>query len=135
MNDVRVEVHGPIFDVRAERMVDQMLTEVQQEVAEVALFRWRMGAIETFRNPTGRYESHMQVVKRDRDDVVTDGWPGSRLQYGPWLEGVGSRNSPVTRFPGYFNLRKAYNYALQRWRVQAQPIIDKWVGRINEQGG
>lgn len=134
MNDVSVEVHGPIFDGRAGRMVDQMCAEVQQEVAQVALYRWQLGAIETFREPTGRYESHMQVVKRDRDDVVTDGWPGSGLKYGPWLEGVGSRNAPVTRFPGYFNLRRAYNFAVQRWKVQAQPIVDKWLPRMNEEG-
>jgi hypothetical protein len=29
--------------------------------------------------------------------VVTD----TPVVYGPWLEGVGSRNAPTTRFPGY----------------------------------
>jgi hypothetical protein len=27
--------------------------------------------------------------------------------YGPWLEGTGSRNAPVTRFPGYGSFRRA----------------------------
>jgi hypothetical protein len=44
--------------------------------------------------------------------VVSDGgWSGP--VYGPWLEGIGSRNAPVTRFRGYHAFRKA-SEALQR---------------------
>lgn len=130
MTDLRVKVSGPLFDQRADRMVDQMCTEVQQELADVALYRWQLGAEQTFKEPTGRYQESMQVVKRDRDDVVTDQWPASGLEYGPWLEGVGSRNK-TTRFKGYWNLLTAFNYTVQRWKTQAQPIVDQWLGRIN----
>jgi len=130
MTEITVIVHGPLFDGRAGRMVDHMCTEVQQDIAELALDTWQLNAEQTFKEPTGRYQEHMQVAKRDNADVVTDGWPGSGLQYGPWLEGLGSRNR-TTRFKGYWNLKRAYEFAQQQWLTVAQPLVDKWVGRIN----
>jgi hypothetical protein len=134
MTEITVIVHGPLFDGRAGRMVDHMCTEVQQDIAELALDTWQLNAERTFKEPTGRYQEHMQVAKRDNADVVTDGWPGSGLQYGPWLEGLGSRNR-TTRFKGYWNLKRAFETTQRYWRRVAQPRVDKWVAEINEQGG
>jgi len=134
MSEISVIVHGPLFDGRANRYVDNMCTEVQQEVAHLALGRWQLNAETTFKEPTGAYQEHMQVAKRDGADVVTDGWPGSGLQYGLWLEGLGKRNK-TTRFKGYWNLKRAFEFTQQWWRKVAQPPVDKWVGQINEQGG
>jgi len=131
MSDFTVRVSGPFFDVRASRLIDQMCTEMQQEVAHLALDQWQLNAETTFKEPTGRYQEHMQVAKRDGADVVTDGWPASGLQYGPWLEGLGSRNR-TTRFKGYWNLKRAYEYALSNWQAVAQPIVDKWMVKLND---
>jgi hypothetical protein len=130
MTEITVYVHGPLFDGRANRMVDHMCTGVQQEVAHFALDRWQLNAEQTFKEPTGAYQEHMQVAKRDGADVVTDGWPESGLEYGLWLEGLGKRNK-TTRFKGYWNLKRAFEFAQQRWLTVAQPVVDKWVGRIN----
>jgi hypothetical protein len=54
----------------------------------------------------------------------------SNVIYGPWLEGVGSRNEK-TRFKGYFTFRKA----AQKLNDMAQHTVDaavaKLVGRLN----
>lgn len=123
---------GPLFDGRADGMVEQMLTEVKSEIGDVALDRWRLNMIETFRHPSGVYESYAQKVTRDRDVVVNDGYGDTNdLQYGPWLEGVGSRNAPVTVFPGYRNLRRAAQYVWPRVSSYAQSIVDKWMVKLN----
>ena len=41
--------------------------------------------------------------------------------YGPWLEGTGSRNYPVTRFKGYRNWRRV----TQMLEKAAKPIAEK----------
>lgn len=59
---VHAEVHGPLFDQRAGRMVDHLCTEVQQDVAQLALYRWQLGAEQTFKEPTGAYQEDRKSV-------------------------------------------------------------------------
>lgn len=133
MSDVTTNVYGPIFDVRAVRYADNLLTEAKQQIADVALFRWQMNLDGSLQHPTGRYQSELHVVKRDQDEVVNDGWGETNmLPYGPWLEGVGSRNFPVTRFRGYGALRRAAAWTRTQVAAYAQPIVDKWVARLND---
>jgi len=128
-----VNVSGPIFDVRAVRYAGNLLTEVQQEIGDVALWRWQMNLEGSLQHPTGRYQSELHAVKRDQDVVVNDGWGETNtLPYGPWLEGVGSRNAPVTRFAGYRALARAAAWTRTQVVRYAQPITDKWVGRMND---
>lgn len=56
----------------------------------------------SFRAPTGRYWNRVHIERGDGGHVVTDGG----VVYGPWLEGVGSRNN-TTRFKGYSSFRRA----------------------------
>jgi hypothetical protein len=51
----------------------------------------------------GLYESAIHTERSMADHLIITDTP---VVYGPWLEGVGSRNSPVTRFPGYHTFRK-----------------------------
>jgi hypothetical protein len=51
--------------------------------------------------------------------------------YGPWLEGVGSRNSPVTRFAGYHTFRKAGQKLNGEAGVIANVVIKPYIGEIN----
>jgi len=69
-------------------------------------------------------------MRRGSDLVVNDGWPGSGLVYGPWLEGVGSRNA-TTRFKGYFSMRKAANSVAAKAKAIAQPVIDTFTRKAN----
>lgn len=96
---------GPLFDGRAQRYFREFAEELEEEAAE-----WALGHIKDtfhthFKHPTGSYESHVRVRKEFGHAVVTDGgWAGP--VYGPWLEGVGSRNAS-SRFKGYRAFRKA----------------------------
>lgn len=132
MTEVSLEFKGPIFDGRAEEAMRHLVSDVQSEVAKRAEDTWQSYMDASFRtqSPNG-YQSHVNIAKRDKDLVVNDGWPESGLKYGPWLEGVGSRNSPVTRFPGYFALRRAFVQVSGEVGEITKPIVDKYVAEAN----
>lgn len=53
-----------------------------------------------------------------------------RLIYGPWLEGTGSRNR-TSRFKGYGIWRAAASKISARAVAIGQPIVARFVGRMN----
>lgn len=132
MTDISVEFSGPVFDGRAAEAMRRLADEAQKTVADHAETTWRDFMDASFRTQSpGGYQSHVNIARRDKDLVVNDGWPDSGLEYGPWLEGVGSRNSPVTRFPGYFALRRAAEKVEGEVGTITQPIVDKYVHEAN----
>lgn len=108
---------GPLFDGRAEHEIEDYTVHVKEKLAQVthdAILN-RLG--EVIRVNHGVYESRIHIERQVDDLVVTD-YP---IVYGPWLEGVGSRNSPKTRFPGYFTFR----IISQEMDARAQEIADR----------
>lgn len=96
---------GPIFDIRARRAFSDMREELEEEAAEWALDHIKDTYHRRFKNPTGYYESNVRIRNTSSGHEVWDGgWAGP--VYGPWLEGVGSRNQ-TTRFKGYHAFRNA----------------------------
>lgn len=131
MTEVSFNFSGPVFDGRAVDSMARLAAELRTKLAEYAEDTWQSFMDASFRHSTGRYQSHVNIAKRGEDLVVNDGWPESQLQYGPWLEGVGSRNSPVTRFPGYFALRRAAVKVEGEVGEVAAPIVDRYVAEAN----
>lgn len=129
--EINVSYKGPLFDGQAEEAMARMAQEIQSEVAKAAEDTWQSFMDSSFRHSTGAYQSHVNIAKRGDYLVVNDGWPESRLEYGPWLEGIGSRNSPVTRFPGYFALHRAAVMVQGDLDGITQPIVDKYVAEAN----
>lgn len=130
MSDVTLS--GPLFDGRASAWTRDAVKGIQHDVAEHAFDAWNEGMEATFRVNGHVYQSFSHVVDDGPDTLVNDGWGVTNdLPYGPWLEGLGSRNSPVTRFPGYRNLRNAYAITDRAVPDIAQPHIDDLTDRIN----
>lgn len=107
----RTQFNGPIFDMRARRAFSQFRDELEEESAEWALEHIQRTFHTSFKAPTGAYESHVVVRKSPTGHEVWDGGLGGPV-YGPWLEGVESRNR-TGRFKGYHAFRKAA-HALDR---------------------
>lgn len=99
---------GPVFDFRARREFSRFRDELEEESAEFVLDHIQGTFHRSFKHPTGYYESNVRIKNSNE---VWDGGFGGPV-YGPWLEGVGSRNN-TTRFKGYHAFRKAAN-ALDR---------------------
>lgn len=102
---VRGRTSGPLFDHRSTRAMADFADELEEEAAEWAHDHIIGTYHRSFQNPTPIYEFTVRVRKSAGGAEVWDG--GHRgLVYGPWLEGLGSRNA-TTRFKGYWAFRKA----------------------------
>ena len=77
-------------------------------------------------NPTGNYEG---LIAGER---TSSGWrvSDSNCIYGPWLEGVGSRNA-TTKFKGYATFRKVYGEVDAMVVRTVQPAFIKYVNELN----
>lgn len=127
-----VSLSGPFFDGRGRRWTQDAVDQIQHDVAQHALYTWQEGMDGSFQRPTGVYQSFSHMVDDGPDTLVNDGYGVTNdLQYGPWLEGIGSRNSPVTRFPGYHTLQHAYVVTDRAVADIAKPRIDALTTRIN----
>lgn len=116
--DVDVTYRGPLFDGRTQAAIHAGMADAVWEVAKTGRGMLGIEYIKTFKEPTGYYESRTQADRvSDELAVIHD----NDVIYGPWLEGTGSRNYPVTRFKGYANWRRV----TQMLEKAAKPIAEK----------
>lgn len=101
----RLDYAGALFDARGRRIFRQYAQELEEDGAQWALGHVRGTFHRSFRMPTGYYESRVRVHNTSTGYEVWDGGEAGPV-YGPWLEGVGSRNA-TTRFKGYHAFRLA----------------------------
>lgn len=92
---------GPLFDGTAPHILDVGIKAIEEGVAVEGQRRVRQRLGTVLKHPTGHYSSRVVVDLSFKGYEVTD----SGVVYGPWLEGVGSRNSR-SRFKGYSTFRK-----------------------------
>lgn len=96
---------GPLLSRTRRRIAARGYAEdVEKAAAEEAKERVDARLARVIRNPSSPpvYQSKIRVGQVRGRWTVHD---GGRIPYGPWLEGTGSRNYPVTIFPGYFTFR------------------------------
>jgi hypothetical protein len=98
---MEIRTEGPIFDGRAKTILQDYCEHAEEDIAKEGHALLLVAFSQTFRHPTGFYESHVEVKRDNGAHVVTD----NGVVYGPWLEGTGSRNE-TTRFKGYANFRR-----------------------------
>lgn len=121
-----VFVSGPIFDGRARNAAADFCDEAREEIAQQgkAMVLAELGTV--LRHPTGYYESQQTVVPDggDRTKIWDD-----YVIYGPWLEGVGSRNK-TTRFKGYFTYRRTRGVLDRAAGGIAEDVLHRFIGRM-----
>jgi hypothetical protein len=127
-----VITRGPIFNGEADTSLRRACRDVQRKVAQETEHLVKTYGQVRFRYehkpPTGKWLEAVHTESKADYAVVTDGG----IIYGPWLEGIGSRNQ-TTRFKGYRMWRKAYQDMNRSGaRTIAQPIIDRAVARLNK---
>lgn len=117
--ETTVTVTGPLFDGTA----DQVLANAT-EAGSVALAQAGVDAVHSrlrsvLRRPTGRYESLVVAdVSTPTNPRITDGG----IVYGPWLEGIASRNTR-SRFKGYRTFRLVAAELEDKAAAIAGPVI------------
>lgn len=102
MSTTTVRVRGAVFDGRARVLISSGVRTMADAVAQRALDMVQAQLDVVLQNPTGTYQGRLNVRGVNQYAyAVTD----DNCVYGPWLEGTGSRNYPVTRFHGYSTFR------------------------------
>lgn len=125
--NITVQQKGIIFNAAASKAAGQrMTTNIGESIAVegVRRIKARLGTV--LRNPTGYYESQIQVDRRTQYRGITDGG----VVYGGWLEGVTSPNR-TTRFKGYRTFRIVQQELRRDSVVIAQPAVDRYVREMN----
>lgn len=126
---IEVEFRGPLFDGRAERAMQDACADAREDIAAYAEERVLMGTSASFKTRTPYYETRIDTTRVSSEvSLVHD----HGVIYGPWLEGVGSRNSPVTRFGGYHFWRDAKQAVTVRGPQIAEIAVQR---RLPEMGG
>lgn len=107
MIDINVSYHGPIVEGHGTEIVEEFVDDMVWEVAAQGLANVNTVLNASIQQPTPYYETQTtlnwgvysgagaNVIVHDRGIV-----------YGPWLEGIGSRNFPKTSFKGYAAFEK-----------------------------
>lgn len=123
---VEVNVSGPIFDGRADAAVSDFLEEAKDDIGQQAHADVMRLLNANIKHPTPYYETQITTERRGSNVVVHD----RGIIYGHWLEGTGSRNAPVTRFPGYHSFRDATELVLAEAKTLAERVLRRYLRRM-----
>lgn len=93
-------LRGPLFDGAYVGILARGEQAMEHDLSRAGVQRVHQRLNQVIKHKTGRYESHIIETTRGNGRAVTDG----QMIYGPWLEGVGSRNKK-SRFKGYWTFR------------------------------
>lgn len=122
---VGISRSGPLFDGRVGKALDAAADDIEQRTAYfgAALIRSRMDM--TFRRQTPYYRLQNQARRDGAHWKISD----NGVIYGPWLEGIGSRNK-TTRFKGYSNYRRSVQQIQLRMNEIAQGSIGTHLSQV-----
>lgn len=123
--EVDISRHGPLFDGRYAEAIRDYREEAKWEVGSQGLADVQHYLDASIRFPTPYYETQVMVERAGSTVVVHD----RGIIYGPWLEGVGSRNR-TTRFKGYFSFRKATAQLRGQAGAIAEHVLQRFLPRM-----
>lgn len=121
-----VESHGPLFEGNAPAVIGLYLDDVKRQVVGQVVADVHYVLDRRIQHPTPYYETQIVAVQTGHDWTVND----RGVIYGPWLEGVSSRNT-ATRFKGYHAFRESFQESQHYIPVFADRIWRHYDGRVN----
>lgn len=122
-----VKLKGPVVEGRAVPVVHAMAEAALVELADYTRFEVLMQLDRVLQHPTGYYESQ---VRPERVAVDTYSVNDSNVIYGPWLEGIGSRNRDRPGFPGYHTFRTVRGRMERKASEVAEAAVHRMMGAI-----
>jgi len=127
MLSITIVKTGPFFDGRAARLTDQMCDDIEQRVAKIGASMIRSELASKLKIETPYYRLQNEARPDPPGWKISDGG----VIYGPWLEGIGSRNYPVTRFKGYATYRRTFQAIDRRAQTIADYTAREWIPGMN----
>jgi hypothetical protein len=126
IGQVYVSLKGPTVEGLARPMLAAALDTALAEVADYTKYEVSMELSEVLQHPTGYYESQ---IRSERVSAEAFSINDSGVVYGPWLEGISSRNQS-TRFKGYATFRRVKNRMAQKSEAIIGAAISALCGRL-----
>jgi hypothetical protein len=120
-----VTFSGPLWDGRARRAIGDFLDAAAEEVAQQGVNEVKQMLGGVLKNPTGYYERHITTDRQQNGIATTD----SGVIYGPWLEGVSSRNQ-TSRFKGYWTFRTIHRQLMPKVEQIAERVLRTYLHRM-----
>lgn len=128
MPNARIDFKGPFFEAgRRNAVLAKMQRQIEDDVARAAVDLVDALLAAVLKHPTGYYQSRIKARRGSTGMIIDD----SRVVYGPWLEGTGSRNFPVTRFKGYHTFRRAQQILPEKAHAIARRHVSAAVRELN----
>jgi hypothetical protein len=124
---VMVHKQGPLVEGYAEPIVEKLIASAVAEGASYTMHEVLMQLDQVLQHPTGYYESQ---IRAQRVDAETWSVNDTNVIYGPWLEGTGSRNAPVTKFKGYHTFRIVRNRMAQKMKAIVAAHLDRAIKEL-----
>lgn len=118
---------GPLFDGRAAVQLNHACDEINRRVAILGASIIRTELHKVLKVETPYYRLQNEARPDPPGWMIWD----RNVIYGPWLEGVGSRNFPVTRFKGYSTYRRKFRDIDSRAGVIANYTIREFLPGMN----
>ena len=130
---VQIETKGPIFEGKAPAIIERGVHNAIQQLVEMGeqrldlMLRPRPAGVylsvaeaRKGQASTGNYRRNVHGMVTHLHGLITDGG----VIYGPWLEGISSRND-TTRFKGYGSFRRV-GQSLQK---DATGVLEKHISK------
>ncbi|MFE7072711.1 hypothetical protein ACFU96_21775 [Streptomyces sp. NPDC057620] len=121
--DVSSRASGPIFDGRAQRVANAYVNRLERQLADEGRSILLEELDRVLKTQTPFYATRIKVEDGNK---ITD----SRVVYGPWLAGIGSRNYPVTKFKGYDHWYVTRDRLNARKQGIGERLLRRYTGRM-----
>jgi hypothetical protein len=122
-----VTYSGPFFDARYDEAMRRLIAQVEADIADHGRDIVRDALGTSIRVDGPGYAARHVATTTEGDRQIVD----TNALYGPWLEGIGSRNAPRTRFPGYAAFRRSVQKVQERADAYAEPALARFVEEVD----
>ena len=138
--DVKVTTQGPLFTGKAANLMGKAMNSAIREVVQkgeqrlAEQLRPRPAGVylsvsqaQPGKASTGNYRRNISSEFKNQSAMIHD----NDVVYGPWLEGVSSRNAPTTRFKGYGQFRATATYLQKIAKSIFESHARLWVKKVD----
>lgn len=125
--NVKFETKGAIFNkAKSGAAAQRVVTGMNELLAQEGVKRVKARLGQVLQNPTGFYESNIQVDRGTQYRGISD----NGVVYGGWLEGVDARNK-TTRFKGYRTFRIVRESINRDKTMIVAPAVQRFIQEMN----
>ncbi len=129
--ELTLDEHGAFLEGRGGPVVRQFFEDAKQLVGKAGEDRVKERVARRAKHPTGAYAGAVKTFDFKKGRTIQAEYP--QVLYGPWLEGVSTRNVS-TRFRGYRMYRLTRTWLRRNYMTLIQDLLTRAVAELNSGG-